>query len=203
MGSCIYDKISWISHPKCQLFIGQEIYEGSFIFHVIYFNFILSFLLKNKITHGEIWLIENLCFYRCPLETSSLTFEISGHVLKNMVERVLYFQLKFDMIILDFRNKWATNTLTGLQEIFFFIGSGHRNILFWRAHCSKSNDTIRSWFQLVVNELSQIKDFDSYSLSSLDMRALIVWWIICLLHSRSNALSFIIPCILNRLRAKD
>jgi hypothetical protein len=38
MGSCIYDKISWISHPKCQLFIGQEIYEDSFIFHVIYFN---------------------------------------------------------------------------------------------------------------------------------------------------------------------
>jgi hypothetical protein len=63
MGSCIYDKISWISRPKCQLFIGQEIYEGSFIFHVIYFNFILSFLLKNKITYGEIWLVENLCFY--------------------------------------------------------------------------------------------------------------------------------------------
>jgi len=96
----------------------------------------------------------------------------------------------------------ATNTLTGLQEIFFFIGSGHCNILFWRAHCSESNDALRSWSQLVVNELSQIKDFDSYSLSSLDMRALIVWWIICLLHSRSNALSFIIPCILNRLRAK-
>jgi len=105
MGSCIYDKISWISHPKCQLFIGQEIYEGSFIFHVIYFNFILSFVLKNKITHDEIWLVENLCFYRCPLETSSLAFETSGHVLKNMAKRVLYFRLKFDLIILDFHNK--------------------------------------------------------------------------------------------------
>jgi len=105
MGSCIYDKISWISHPKCQLFIGQEIYEGLFIFHVIYFNFILSFLLKNKIIHGEIWLVENLCFYRCPLETSSLTFETSGYVSRNMVERVLYFWLEFDLIILDFHNK--------------------------------------------------------------------------------------------------
>jgi hypothetical protein len=28
--------------------------------------------------------------------------------------------------------------------------------------------------RVVVNELSHIKDFDSYSLSSLDMRALIV-----------------------------
>ena len=28
------------------------------------------------------WLIENLCFYRCPLETSSLTLETSGHVSK-------------------------------------------------------------------------------------------------------------------------
>jgi len=64
MGSYIYDNISWISHPKCQLYIDQEIYENSFIFHVIYFNFILSFLLKNKITHGEIWLVENLCFYK-------------------------------------------------------------------------------------------------------------------------------------------
>jgi hypothetical protein len=63
LGSCISDKISWISHTKCQFFIGQEIYEGSFIFHVIYFNFILSFLLKNKITHGEIWLVENFFFY--------------------------------------------------------------------------------------------------------------------------------------------
>ena len=115
MGSCIYEEISdgilylwpdtWISHPKCQLFIGQEIYEGSFIFHVIYFNFILFFLLKNKITHGEIWLVENLCFYRCPLGTSSLTFGISGHVSKNMAVRVLYFRLKFDLIILDFHNK--------------------------------------------------------------------------------------------------
>jgi len=105
MRSCIYDKISWISHPKCQLFIGQEIYEGSFIFHVIYFNFILSFLLKNNITHGEIWLVENLCFYRCPLETSSLTLKTSGHVSKKIIERVLYFQLKFDLIILDFHNK--------------------------------------------------------------------------------------------------
>jgi hypothetical protein len=104
MRSCIYDKISWISHPKCQLFIGQKIYEDSFIFHVIYFNFILSFLLKNKITHGEIWLVENLCFYRCPIETSSLTFKTSGHVSKNIVERVLYFWLKFNLIILDFHN---------------------------------------------------------------------------------------------------
>ena len=80
--SCLYDEISWISHFKCQLFIGQEIFEGLFVFHVIYFNFILFFKIKNKITHGEIWLAENLCFYRCPLETSSLTFGTSGHVSK-------------------------------------------------------------------------------------------------------------------------
>ena len=108
-GSCIYDKIFWISHPKCQLFIGQEIYEGLFIFHVIYFNSIfhchLCQLLKNKITHCEFWLVENLCFYRWLLETSSLTFETSGHVSKNMVERVLYFRLKFDLTILDFHKK--------------------------------------------------------------------------------------------------
>ena len=103
--SCLYDEISWISHLKCQLFIGQEIFEGSFVFHVIYFNFILFFKIKNKITHGEIWLAENLCFYRCPLDTSSLTFGTSGCVSKNMAVRVLYFRLKFDLIILDFYNK--------------------------------------------------------------------------------------------------
>jgi len=109
-GSCIYDKMSWISYLKCHLFIDQEIYEGSFIFPVIYFYFILFYFilsfLKNKIIRGGIWLVENLCFYRCPLETSSLTFETSGHVSKNMVERVLYFRLKFDLIILDFHNKY-------------------------------------------------------------------------------------------------
>jgi hypothetical protein len=31
-----------------QFFIDQEIYEGPFIFHVIYFNFILSFHVKVK-----------------------------------------------------------------------------------------------------------------------------------------------------------
>ena len=49
--------------------------------------------------------MENLCFYRCPLETSSLTFGTSEHVSKNMVVRVLNFRLKFDLIILDFHNK--------------------------------------------------------------------------------------------------
>jgi hypothetical protein len=83
MGSCIYDKISWIPHPKCQLFIGQEIYEDSFIFHVIYFNFILSFLLKNKITHGEIWLVENLCFYRRPASRISGLSEYKKDIFKN------------------------------------------------------------------------------------------------------------------------
>jgi hypothetical protein len=43
-----------------------------------------------------------LCFYRCPLGTSSLTFETNRHVSKNMAVRVLYFRLKFDLIILDF-----------------------------------------------------------------------------------------------------
>ena len=63
--SCIYDKISWISHIKCQPFISQEICGDSFIFHVIYFNFILSFHVKNKmkIIHGEIWLVKFFCFY--------------------------------------------------------------------------------------------------------------------------------------------
>ena len=32
-----------------QSFIDQEIYEDSFIFHVIYFKFTLFFLCKNKI----------------------------------------------------------------------------------------------------------------------------------------------------------
>jgi hypothetical protein len=35
-----------------QPFIGQEIYEGPIIFHVIYFYFILSFYVK--IRHGGI-----------------------------------------------------------------------------------------------------------------------------------------------------
>jgi hypothetical protein len=89
MGSCIYDKISWISHTKCQLFIGQEIYEGSFIFHVIYFNFILSFLLKNKITHGEIWLVENLCFYSIIARFSSSMIDFSTIIKK------IYWNRKF------------------------------------------------------------------------------------------------------------
>jgi hypothetical protein len=88
MESYIYDNISWISHPMCQPFISQKIYEGSFIFHVIYFNFILSFHVKIKITHGETWLVENFGFHRCPLETSSLTFKNKLACLKNMTERI-------------------------------------------------------------------------------------------------------------------
>ena len=40
-----------------------------------------------------------------PSRQVHLLFGTSGHASKNMIVRVLYFRLKFDLIILDFYNK--------------------------------------------------------------------------------------------------
>jgi hypothetical protein len=101
-------------------------------------------------------------------------------------ETVTYLRTKQNLSLYPNSNQHF-DRLAGI----FFIGSGHCNILFWRSHCSESNDAIRWWFQLVVNELWNIKDFDSFSLPSLDICAHSYWLMNYFLPSRSNVLSFL------------
>jgi hypothetical protein len=57
--SCIYDKISWISHFKRNFLLAKK-YMKAYLFSMSYIS-ILFYSLK-KITRGEIWLVEKFVF---------------------------------------------------------------------------------------------------------------------------------------------